>query len=439
MALIEGCRHELELTVPVEEIAKATETVLAKIQKKAQLKGFRPGKAPMSVIRSQFQNEIQQDVIEEVIPKALSDRFAAEKLAVVGQPSITELKFEPNEPMVFKAQFDVHPEFDLKEYKGLEVEYEDPQVTEEEIAERLEQIRDSKADYVNIDPRPAQLDDYVVVGIESGDGLEGEPMRNPEMTLQLGNPDTIPAFTEGIVGMSPGESKDIQVSYGEDYGQERLAGKTVTFEVELKFIRRKDVPALDDEFAQSMGDFRTFDEFKEQVKASIFTERQFRAQDDAKNKLIEKLADSHEFAVPETYVDRQLQIQLESYARSLQMQGIDPRQLNLDINKFKESQKDRAIRDVKATLLLDKISEVENVTVAQDDVDREVQRAARQQREPVAAVRAKLEKDGGLDRIANRIRTEKTIALLFDAARKVTPVPAPAIEATEPEKTESES
>lgn len=434
MALIEGCRHELELTVSVEEIAKTNEEVIAKIQKKALLKGFRPGKAPLSVIRSQFQNEIRQDVIEALIPKALNERFLAEKVAVVGQPSVVDLSFEPGQPMTFKAQFDVHPEFELKEYKGLEVEYEDPQVSGEDIAERVEQIRESKAEYVNIDPRPAESGDYVVVGIESGDGLDGEPMRNPEMTLQLGNPDTIPAFTEGIAGMSPGETKDIDVTYGEDYGQERLAGKTVTFDVELKFIRRKDVPALDDDFAQSMGDFRTMDEFKEQVKASIFAERQYRAQEEAKNLLIEKLADSHEFPVPETYVDRQLQIQLESYARSLQMQGIDPRQLNLDVGKFKESQKERAVRDVKATLLLDKISEVESIVVAQEDVDKEVQRAARQQREPVAAVRAKLEKDGGLDRIANRIRTDKTIALLFETARKVTPVPKPA---TEDEKVES--
>ncbi len=428
MALIEGCRHELELTVSLDEIAKATEAVVAKIQKKALLKGFRPGKAPLSVIRSQFQNEIRQDVIEEVIPQALNARFTADKVSVVGQPSISELNFLPDQPMTFKAQFDVHPEFELNEYKGLEVEYEEPTVTEADIADRVEQIRESKAEYVNIDPRPAADGDYVVVGIESGDGLDGEPMRNPEMTLQLGNPDTIPAFTEGIAGMTPGESKDIAVTYGEDYGQERLAGKTVSFDVELKFIRRKDVPALDDDFAQSMGDFRTLDEFKEQVKTSIFAERQHRAQEDAKNLLIEKLADTHDFAVPETYVDRQLNIQLESYARSLQMQGIDPRQLNLDVNKFKESQKDRAVRDVKATLLLDKVGDRESVGVSQEDIDKEVQRAARQQREPVAAVRAKLEKDGGLDRIANSIRTNKTIALLFDYARKVTPAPKPPAE-----------
>lgn len=423
MALIEGCKHELEVTVDVLEIADATERVLARIQAKAHLPGFRPGKAPLSVIRNRFQNEIQQDVMEEVIPKALNARFVAEGLKVVGQPSIVDLKFEPNQPMVFKAEFEVHPEFELGEYKGIEVEYEDPTVTEDDVNDRIEQIRESKAEYINMDPRPAESGDYVVVGLESGDGIEGEPIKNPEMMLQIGDPDTLPAFTEGITGMSPGETKDISVTYPEDYGQERLAGKTVTFDVELKFIRRKELPQLDDDFAQSMGDFRTVDEFREQVRASILAERQYRAQEEAKSKLIESLADAHDFPVPETYIERQLQIQLENYARTLQMQGIDPRALNLDMNKFRESQKDRATRDVRATLLLDRIAEVEAVQVQQDEVDREVQRLARQQREPVAAVRVKLEKDGGLDRIANRIRTDKAIALLFEQARKVAPVP----------------
>jgi trigger factor len=432
MALIEGCRHELEVTVNVLEIAEATERVLSRIQAKAHLPGFRPGKAPLSVIRSRFQNEIQQDVMEEVIPKALNARFAEEKLQVVGQPSIVDLKFEPNQAMVFKAQFDVHPEFELGEYKGLEVEYEDPEVSEKDIEDRVEQLRESKAEYINIDPRPAESGDFVVVGLESADGLEGEPIKNPEMMLQLGDPETLPAFTEGIVGMTPGETKDISVTYPEDYGQERLSGKSVTFDVELKFIRRKELPLLDDDFAQSMGDFRTLDEFKEQVKTSIVAERQYRAQEEAKSKLIEKLAATHTFAVPETYVDRQLQIQLESYARSLQMQGIDPRALNFDMNKFREGQKERATSDVRATLVLDRIAEVEAVAVQQEEVDREVQRMARQQREPVAAVRVKLEKDGGLDRIANRIRTDKAITLLFEHARKVAPVPGEA-------KSESES
>ncbi len=426
MALIEGCRHELEFTVSVLDIADETQRVVEKIQKQANVPGFRPGKAPLSIIQNRFKSEIRQEVIEALLPKVLQKRFEEDKLAVVGTPNIVDLKFEDGQPMVFKAQFDVHPEFDLGEYKGLEVEYEDPVVAEADVEDRLAQIRDSKAEYVNLDPRPAESGDYAVVSLESVEGVEGEPVKSNEMMIELGNPDTMPAFTEGITGMTPGESKIIEVSYPEDYGQEKLSGKTVKFDVELKFLRSKELPDLDDEFAKSMGDFQTLDEFKNQVRASILQERTYRAQEEAKSKLIEKLADSHSFAVPETYVERQLESQLRNYAQTLAMQGIDPKTLNIDFNKFKESQTERATRDVKAGLLLDRIGTVEAIAATNDEIDREVSRLARSQREPVAAVRMKMEKDGGLDRLASRIRTDKTINFLFEQARKVAPAPKPA-------------
>jgi trigger factor len=432
MALIEGCLHEIEATIPVAEVRQATEQVIAKIQAKAQLPGFRPGKAPASIVKSRFPEEIRKEVLDVLLPRELGKRFQAEGLAAISTPDIVELKFDEGEPLFFKARFEVHPDVEPKIYKGLEVEYEDPQVTDADIDDRLNQLRESKAEYINLDPRPAESGDYVVVGIESIAGLEGEPIRNPEMQIELGSAETLPAFSEGIIGLSPGDSTVVDVTYGEDYGQKSLAGKTVQFEVELKHIRRKELPDLDDDFAQSMGDFRTFDELREQVKNSIFAERQQRAQAEAKDQLIEALGKAHDFPVPNVYVERQLNLQLENFARALQQQGIDPRSLNLDIQKFRESQKEKAVNEVRAMLLLDKIATVEGVTVEQEAVDREVQRLARSQREPAAAIRMKLEKDGGLDRIANQIRTTKTINLLFEHARKIVPQP-------KPEPTEAES
>jgi trigger factor len=423
MALIEGCRHELEFTVSVLDIADETQRVVTKIQKQANVPGFRPGKAPLSIIQSRFKSEVRQEVIEALLPKVLQKRFEEDKLAVVGTPNIVDLKFEEGQPLTFKAQFDVHPEFELGAYKGLEVEYADPVVEEKDVDDRLEQIRESKAEYVNLDPRPAETGDFAVVSLESIEGVEGDPVKSNEMMIELGNPDTMPAFTEGVTGMTPGETKIIEVTYPEDYGQEKLAGKTVKFDIELKFLRKKELPDLDGEFAKSMGDFQTLEEFRNQVRTSIQNERTYRAQEEAKSKLIEKLADSHSFAVPETYTERQLETQLRNYAQTLASQGIDPKQLNLDWAKFKESQSERAIRDVKASLLLDRIAGVESIVATNDEVDREVSRLARSQREPVAAVRMKLEKDGGLDRIANRIRTDKTINFLFEQARKVAPAP----------------
>jgi trigger factor len=192
----------------------------------------------------------------------------------------------------------------------------------------------------------------------------------------------------------------------------------VKFRAVVKAVRRKDLPEANDEFAKDLGDFKTLDELKETIRKSILQEREHHAQEDAKQQLVEKLVDAHDFPVPNAYVDRQIQINVETQLRSLAAQGVDPGQLKLDWEKVRESQKVRATREVRASLLLDKIGEREAVGATQEEVDREVQRVARQQREAVAVTRAKLQKEGGLARIAGHIRTAKTLNFLFEQSRK---------------------
>jgi trigger factor len=198
----------------------------------------------------------------------------------------------------------------------------------------------------------------------------------------------------------------------------KLAGKTVRFRTHVKGIRRKELPELNDDFAQDLGDYRTLDELREAVRKSLFAQRQFEAQQEAKNKLVEKLVDMHDFPVPEAFVDRQIQNRVEQRVRALAEQGLDPKSLNLDWKKLRETQRDKALREVKASLLLARISEREAINATRDEVDKEVERLARQQREPFAAVRLRLEKDGTLGRIASHIQTEKTLDFLFEHAGK---------------------
>ncbi len=208
------------------------------------------------------------------------------------------------------------------------------------------------------------------------------------------------------------------MTYPEDYERKTLAGRTVRFKATVKAVRRKELPEANDEFAKDLGDYQTLDDLKEAVRKQIMREKEHRAQEDAKHQLIDKLVDAHDFPVPNAYVDRQIEMNLENQLRTLAAQGIDPRSIKLDWNKVRESQKDKATRDVKASLLLDKIGEREAIGATQDEVDKEVQRIARQQREAVAVTRAKLQKDGTIGRIAGHIRTEKTLNFLFEQARK---------------------
>lgn len=417
--LIDGCKHELEIFVPDEDIARETDRVVSEIQKKVKLPGFRPGKAPASIIRTRFANEVRQDVLESLIPKFFNKRVEEEELRVVGTPSVKDVHFASGEPLRFKAEFEVAPEIELKTYRGLQVHYHEPEVSDEEVAKRLEDLREQKAQYVNIDPRPAEENDYAVVSLDSLSGTT-EPITDQEMTMRIGDPDKLPAFSEALLGMSPEEVKEFEVTYPEDYGQDSLSGKTVRFRMKLKMLRTKELPDLNDEFAKDLGDFETLDQLRDALRKSIFHEKENAAQQVAKEEAVTKLVEAHEFPVPEAYIERQLEAEAENQVRRAGGKAVDIKRLKeaVDWKKFSDALRPSALREVKASLLLEKVADAESIHPTNDEVDREVQRIARQEREPVAAVRKKLQKAGILDRIAHQIRVNKTLNFLFEHARK---------------------
>jgi len=422
MALIEGCKHSLDITVPVEEVEKETERAAAAIQVKVRLPGFRPGKAPLSMVKTRFAGDIQQEALEKLVPKFLNAAFEEDHLEVVSQPNISDVHFHKGEPLKFKAEFEVAPAFELGEYTGLPVPYAEPAVAESDIEARIQDLRERKAEYVNEEPRALADGDYAVISLESISGVD-EKVQQDELMLKIGDEATMPAFTENLRGAAPDESREIEVSYPADYERATLAGRTVKFQASVKAVRRKELPEANDEFAKDLGDYQTLEELKEAIRKSILHEREHAAQDDTKHHIVEKLVEGHEFAIPEVYIDRQIEVTLNNQLQQLAMQGVDPRQLKLDWQKVRAAQQDRATRDVRASLILDKIADREAIAPTQEEVDKEVQRYARQQREPVAAMRAKLQKDGSLTRIAGQIRTEKVLSFLFDKARKEAPKP----------------
>jgi trigger factor len=424
LALVEGCKHELEISVPAGDVEQETGKVSEDIRGKAHLKGFRAGKAPLSLVRRNFAGDIRQKVLENLVPRFLDARLKDQDLQMVGNPDISDVHFHDGEPLKFKAKFEVFPAFELTDYRGVETPYAEPEVAAEDIEKRLEELRESKATYANEDPRPLAAGDFAVVSLESLSGAD-EPIKSDEVQVEIGGKDTMPGFTENLTGSSPGDEKEFDVTYPEDYGREQLAGKTVHFHVVVKGIRRKEKPELNDEFAQDLGDFRTIDELKDAVKKSIFAQRQQEAQRKAKDKLVEKLVDANQFAVPNVFVERQLDNRLEQRVSSLAQQGIDARSLNLDWRKLRDNMRDAATREVRASLILGRVAEKEAIAATNQEVDQEVDRIARQEREPVASMRKKLSANGMLDRIASHIATEKTLNYLFDHATKTVPEPEP--------------
>ena len=220
------CKRSVEVEIPVEEVERARARVTDSIRQRVRLPGFRPGKAPVTMIQSRFESDIRTEVLEQLLPQAFRERVAKEELKVVGQPNISDLKYEAGQPIRFKADFEVAPEFEISEYRGLPVKYEEHSVSDDEVNARLEEMRERKADYINLDPRPIEEKDYVLVRLKSLEGL-AEPI-NQDVQIEVGGEDTLPAFNESLLGATPGESKEIKITYPEDYGQAKLAGKIVT-------------------------------------------------------------------------------------------------------------------------------------------------------------------------------------------------------------------
>jgi trigger factor len=410
------CKRSVEIEIPLEEVEKTKERVTSSLRQRVRLPGFRPGKAPLSMIQSRFESDIRNEVLEMLLPQAFREKVDKDGLKVVGQPNISDLKFEAGQPIHFKAEFEVAPEFEVAEYRGLEANYEEPQVTDDEVEARLETMREGKAEYVNLDPRPIEANDYVLVHLKTLTGL-AEAI-DQDVQIQVSGEETLPAFNDALIGMNPDETKQVDITYPEDYGQENLAGKSVKFELTPKTLRKKELPALDDEFARDLGDFQTLDELKDAIRKSIFAEKQQRAQQVAKEELIDKLVDGNQFPIPEAYVERQIENQVRMQLNDLAGRGVDPNTIKLDWAKVKETQAEKAARNVRASLLLEQIAEKENIHATKDEVDAEVQRIARRDREAVAVTRAKLEKDGVIARISGSIQTEKTLQFLFDNAKK---------------------
>lgn len=419
MPSAEGCKRELEITIPPETVAEETDRVVTKIRNRAKIPGFRPGKAPASMVRLRFADQIKQEVMEALIPRHLYQRIEAEGMRPVGTPDVSDVAFEPGAPLRFKAEFEVLADFELQSYRGLRVDYEEPAATEEEIAEEMERVRQKHAVYRNLDPRPIEEGDVAVIRLESLGTPPGvAAIHQDELNVEIGDKDTLPAFSENITGLSPGDQREIEVTYPDDYGERRLAGKAVKFQVEVLGLRSKELPDVNDELAKDVGDFRDLGELRERIRAELEAAKRQLAQQAAKAKLVEQLVDAHEFPVPETLVQRNIQAQVERGLRSLAEQGVDPTKLRLDWKKIQETEQPRSVRQIKAELILNRIAAEEHIRATQEEVDRQVQQFARQTGEPVAAARAKLAEQGMLERIASEVRTGKTLQFLFEQARK---------------------
>jgi trigger factor len=408
-------KREIHVEIPAEEVTRETDSLIQKYQKLARLPGFRRGHVPASIIRQRFAEDLKSDVVESLIPRYFRKETDKLGLVPVSQPRVTDLHLHEGEPLRFKASFEVMPEVTVEGYKELRADKSNISVTDEEVEQALNGLREEHATFTSFEDHPLQDGDYAQVSLDGQprDG-EGKPVHMDEILVEIAGKNTMPEFTENLGGATVGEERTFEVRYPQDFGDQRLAGKTFVYVVKIHSLKKKSLPELDDQFAKTLGDFANLDEVRKRIREGMENERQRTAEHEAKDKLVAELVKRNDFEVPESLVEHQIDVRLERGLRALAAQGMKPEDMKkMDLNRLRAGQRDQAVQEVKASLLLDKIAEEEKIEVSDAEIDREIEALAKQSKQTSEAIRARLTRDGALDRIRNRIRNEKTLDFLY--------------------------
>ena len=408
-------KREIQVEIPATEVARETDNLIQKYQKLARLPGFRRGHIPASVIRQRFSEDIKSEVVDALVPRFFRRETEKQGLIPVSQPRVTDLHIHDGEPLRFKASFEVMPEIKVGGYKELRADKADISVSEEEVEQSLKSVQEQHATFASVEGRALADGDFAQVSLdgEPKDG-EGKPVHMDDILVEIAGKNTMPEFTENLRGSSAGDQRTFDVVYPQDFSDQRLAGKTFAYTVKVQAIKQKSLPELNDQFAKELGEFADLAEVRKRIREGMEAERKHDAERQAKDKLVAELIKRNDFEVPEALVDRQIDLRLERGLRALAAQGMKAEDIKkMDVNRLRAGQREQAVQEVKASLLLDKIAEEEKIEVSDEEVDREVQALAQQAKQTVEAIRTRLTRDGVLDRIRNRIRSDKTLDFLY--------------------------
>jgi trigger factor len=412
------CEREVSVEVPAEDVARAWKTALARFQKHARIPGFRNGKVPATLIRSKFGDDIKSEVVEHLVPAAFREETKKQNLVPVGQPRVVELELDEEKPLRFKAVFEILPPFEVTGYAEIKAVQEPVTVGDEDVEKAITALREQNSTYVNVEEDRGLADgDFGSVAFKSTAQEAGsEPVEMNDVLVDIGGANTLPAFSENLRGAKAGETRSFDVTYAEDFGDQRLAGKTLHYEVEVKGIKNKSVPELNDEWVKELGQegMNTLDELRARVRQGMEHEKKHQAEHRIKEELLRQLTDKFPVDVPTLLVENAIDQRLERGLRSLIGQGLRAEDIKrMDMSKLREGQREGALRDVRANLLLEKIAELEGLLVSDEDVDKEIAEAAQQSQQNPLALRKQLEEKNGVEGLRSQLRCDRALDWLY--------------------------
>ncbi len=419
---IEDNKVKLEVEVAAPEVDTALANAYRKVVKKVSLPGFRKGKVPRKVLESHFGPEVlHEDALEELVPPAYEQALEEAGIDPINQPDFELIQVEEGKPLLFNAVVEVLPEVELGEYRGLEAEQEEVEVDDIQVDHHLYMLREQNARLVPREDEPAKDGDHVTIDFKGF--VDGEPFEGGEAedySLELGSQSFVPGFEEQLVGVKPGEEKEVVVNFPEDYRNEDLAGKEATFQVKMKQIKEKQLPELDDDFVKEVSEFETLDEMKADLKEKMLKNAEEQSKTKLEEALIEKVSDNSEVKLPEVLVERQVDRMMSDMENYLRQQGLGLDQF-LELSgktreELREQNRPEAEKRTKANLVLDAIAKKEGFTVDDSELDERIAEIAETYNDQPERVKDIFEKQGRLPSLREEMRIRKAVDLLVENA-----------------------
>jgi trigger factor len=416
---ISPVKKKLNIEIASDSVSKEMDKAISDVAKKAKIPGFRPGKAPKAIVEKHYGEEVRSEVMNRLISDSYLQALQEHSLSPVDVPEIDNVSsLAKGSPLTFTATVEVRPDIVLGIYDGIEVKEKDITVSDEEVNQTVDRLREMYAQLEVVEGRPLEKNDTAIIDFEGH--REGKPIdgaKASDYMLALGTNALIPGFEDQLSGMNRGETREIKVTFPADYNKKDLAGKDAIFKVTLKEIKKKVLPELNDEFAKDIGGNKSMDELREGIKKDLEARKRDELASAQREELLSKIVDAHSFDVPPGMVERELQAMARQQATRMARQGMDVK--SFDIAKFREENRTLAEKRVRGLLILDAIADKEKVEVKEQEISSALAMMSRTSGQSVDAIKKYYESlDGGIDNLRSSLSQEKTLGLLLSRAKK---------------------
>jgi trigger factor len=419
-------QREIKIEIDADKIKEVYNQVTKKYARGASVDGFRKGLAPVDVIRLRYKSEIQQEVMQELLSKTVTEAIQEQGVEPLGEPELhiddaANMKLNGTQPLSLHVHFEVMPEIPTPEYKNMEATRRIRPLVEGELEGILEERRQQYSTLIPVEDRASEDGDTVIVDLEGTFANEPEsaPIKADDLEINLGDELIEKAFTENLVGVREDEEKEFTVAYADDFSSPALAGKTVNYKAKIKSVGKVEIPELDDEWAQGLDEgFESMKDLRERLEKDLQSVAKSDADARVRNDLMAKLIESHEFEIPNALIENQARNLLNNFAQDMEQRGVDLNKVENDfIQTVYTQMRSQAERDVRAAMLLEKIAQLENVNVTDEEVADEINRMAHYYRTTPEQIRASLAQQGGEVNIANSLRTRKAVEAIVENAK----------------------